>query len=83
MSTVLTMSWSRPLLHEITLNNGHHLTTLDDVAEFVLALPDANLKKTCWDEAIESLIDSAISNPSALAHAEGKIAVALEIEGLI
>jgi hypothetical protein len=77
------MSWSRPLLHEITLNDGRHLTTLDDVAEVVLALPDPQLQKTCWDDAIECLIDSAISNPSALAQAEDKIATALKIEGLI
>jgi hypothetical protein len=58
------MFWSRRLLQPIALNDGRRLATLDDVAEVVLALPDSRLLKACWDEAIDLLIDAAISRPS-------------------
>jgi hypothetical protein len=77
------MSWSRSLSRPLRLNDGHKLITLDDVAEFVLALPDGHLHKACWDVAIELLIDAAIARPSALAEAEAQLKLAFRIEGLL
>src|SRR5579862_8529198 len=79
------MSWSRRLSKPIALYDGRQLATLDDVAEFVLALPSPRLHKLCWDEAIELLVDAATGQPTsdAMAKLEARIAAALQVEGFV
>jgi len=78
------MNWTRKLNKSVTLADGRRLATLDDVAELVLALPDAHLHKACWEEAIDLLIDAAVEEAprGALARAEAQLAFALQIDGL-
>ena len=77
------MSWFRKLSKPIHLANGRELRTLEDVAQLVSTFPNAKLHSACWEEAIEHLIDAAISRPYALARAEALLREAFKVEGLL
>ncbi len=53
------MSWSTPFDEPIALRGGRKLTTLQQAADYIMKLPEAEQHETCWQTAIENLINAA------------------------
>lgn len=50
------MTWSRAFVDPIPLPSGRALRTLQEAADHVLALPDAEQRLPHWQAAVEALI---------------------------
>lgn len=50
------MTWSRAFIEPIPLPSGTALRTLQEAADYVLALPEAEQRQPHWQAAVEALI---------------------------
>lgn len=55
------MPWSTPFEDPIPLGGGRKLSTLQQAADYVMALPEDVQHDTHWQTAIENLINAAES----------------------
>jgi hypothetical protein len=53
------MPWSTPFDEPIALRGGRKLVTLQQAADYVIKLPDAEQKQPHWQLAVENLINAA------------------------
>jgi hypothetical protein len=53
------MPWSAPFDEPIRLSGGRRLTTLQDVADYVMKLPENVQHQERWQIAVENLINAA------------------------
>jgi hypothetical protein len=53
------MPWSTPFDEPIALHGGRKLVTLQQAADYVIKLPDAQQKQPHWQLAVENLINAA------------------------
>jgi hypothetical protein len=53
------MPWSTPFDEPIQLKGGRNLTTLQQAADYVMALPHGVQQQECWQVAVENLINAA------------------------
>jgi hypothetical protein len=53
------MPWSMPFDEPIALHGGRKLVTLQQAADYVIKLPDAQQKQPHWQLAVENLINAA------------------------
>ena len=53
------MPWSTPFADPIGLRGGRKLRTLQEAADFILNLPEAEQQEPRWQTAIEMLINAA------------------------
>ena len=53
------MPWSTPFDEPIALRGGRTLTTLQQAADYVMKLPEAEQRQARWQTAVENLINAA------------------------
>ncbi|MBR1187670.1 hypothetical protein [Bradyrhizobium sp. AUGA SZCCT0160] len=53
------MPWSTPFDEPIALRGGRTLTTLQQAADYVMKLPEADQQEARWQTAVEHLIRAA------------------------
>jgi hypothetical protein len=53
------MPWSTPFDEPIALRGGRTLTTLQQAADYIMKLPEAEQRETRWQTAVENLINAA------------------------
>ena len=53
------MPWSTPFDEPIALRGGRQLVTLQQAADYIIKLPDAQQKQPHWQLAVENLINAA------------------------
>jgi hypothetical protein len=53
------MPWSTPFDEPIGLRSGRKLRTLQEAADFIMKLPEAEQHEPRWQTAIEMLINAA------------------------
>ena len=53
------MPWSTPFADPIGLRGGRKLRTLQEAADFIMKLPEAEQQVPRWQTAIEMLINAA------------------------
>ena len=53
------MPWSTPFDDPIDLRGGRRLRTLQEAADFIMKLPEAEQQEPRWQTAIEMLINAA------------------------
>ena len=53
------MPWSTPFADPIGLRGGRSLRTLQEAADFIMHLPEAEQQEPRWQTAIEMLINAA------------------------
>jgi hypothetical protein len=53
------MPWSTTFDEPIALRGGRRLVTLQQAADYVIKLPDAQQKQPRWQLAVENLINAA------------------------
>ena len=53
------MPWSTPFDEPIALRGGRALTTLQQAADYIMKLPEAEQHETRWQSAVENLIHAA------------------------
>ena len=53
------MPWSTPFDEPIALRRGPELVTLQQAADYIIKLPDAQQKLPHWQLAVENLINAA------------------------
>ena len=53
------MPWSTPFDEPIALRGGRTLTTLQQAADYIMKLPEAEQRETRWQTAVEHLINAA------------------------
>ncbi|WP_426610046.1 hypothetical protein [Bradyrhizobium sp. McL0616] len=55
------MPWSTPFDDPIALDGGRRLRTLQEAADYIMQLPEAEQQDLRWQTAIETLINAAES----------------------
>jgi hypothetical protein len=55
------MPWSTPFDEPIALTGGRRLTTLQQAADYIMKLPEAEQREARWQAAVENLINAAES----------------------
>ena len=55
------MPWSTPFDDPIALRSGRRLRTLQEAADYIMQLPEAEQQDARWQTAIETLIKAAES----------------------
>ena len=53
------MPWSTPFDEPIALPGGRSLTTLQQAADYIMKLPEAEQRQPRWQTAVENLINAA------------------------
>ena len=53
------MPWSTPFDEPIVLGGGRTLATLQQAADYVMKLPEAEQRQARWQTAVENLIHAA------------------------
>jgi hypothetical protein len=53
------MPWSTPFDEPIALRGGRKLVTLEQAADYIIKLPDAQQKQPHWQLAVQNLINAA------------------------
>ena len=53
------MPWSTPFDEPIALRDGRRLVTLQQAADYVMKLPEAEQHEARWQTAVENLINAA------------------------
>jgi hypothetical protein len=53
------MPWSTPFDEPIALTGGRRLTTLQQAADYIMKLPEAEQREARWQAAVEILINAA------------------------
>jgi len=62
------MAWSRKFDEPITLPHGQELVTLDEAADYIIALPPEIITLADWQIAIAPLRSVSEDGPTALAR---------------
>lgn len=57
--TIAGMFWTQRLAESIVLDNGEVLCTLRDAREFLLSLPEQDLRYAKWQRVVGSLLGAA------------------------
>ena len=55
------MPWSTPFDDAIALHGGRRLRTLQEAADYIMQLPEAEQHEARWQTAVENLINAAES----------------------
>lgn len=74
------MPWSTPFDDPIGVRGGHKLRTLQEAADFIMQLPEAEQQEPRWQTAIETLINAAESGGGWLMFARIGMLRALNAE---
>jgi hypothetical protein len=53
------MPWSTTFDEPIPLGGGRQLTTLQQAADYIMKLPKNTQERSCWQLAVENLINAA------------------------
>jgi hypothetical protein len=53
------MPWSTPFDEPIALRGGRRLATLQQAADYIMKLPEAEQREAPWQTAVENLINAA------------------------
>jgi hypothetical protein len=53
------MPWSTPFDEPIALRGGRRLATLQQAADYIMKLPEAEQREARWQTAVENLINAA------------------------
>jgi phage-related protein len=53
------MPWSTAFDEPIALRGGRRLTTLQQAADYIMKLPEAEQREARWQTAVENLINAA------------------------
>ena len=75
------MPWSTPFDDPIALRGGRKLTTLQQAADHVMALPEDVQHEAHWQTAIENLINAAETGGGWLMFARIAMIRALNVDG--
>ena len=75
------MPWSTPFDEPIALRGGRALTTLQQAADYVMKLPEAEQHETRWQTAVENLIKAAETGGGWLMFARIAVMRALNADG--
>jgi hypothetical protein len=74
------MPWSTPFDDPIPLRGGRRLTTLQQAADYVMALPEEIQQAAHWQIAVENLIEAAETGGGWLMFARIAVVRALNME---
>jgi hypothetical protein len=75
------MPWSTPFDDPIPLHGGGSLVTLQQAADYVMALPEKVQHKAHWQVAVENLINAAETGGGWLMFARIAMMRALNADG--
>lgn len=75
------MPWSTPFDDPIDLRGGARLRTLQEAADFIMKLPEAEQREPRWQTAIEMLISAAETGGGWLMFARIAMLRALNADG--
>jgi hypothetical protein len=75
------MPWSTPFDDPIPLPGGRRLVTLQQAADYVMALPDKVQHEAHWQTAVENLINAAETGGGWLMFARIAVMRALNADG--
>jgi hypothetical protein len=75
------MPWSTPFDDPIPLRGGRKLTTLQQAADYVMALPENLQRQAHWQTAVENLINAAETGGGWLMFARIAMLRALNADG--
>mgnify|MGYP003694033291 CR=1 FL=1 len=75
------MPWSTPFDDPIPLRGGRRLATLQQAADYVMALPDKVQHEAHWQTAVENLINAAETGGGWLMFARIAVMRALNADG--
>lgn len=75
------MPWSTPFDDPIDLSGGARLRTLQEAADFIMKLPEAEQREPRWQTAIEMLISAAETGGGWLMFARIAMLRALNADG--
>jgi hypothetical protein len=75
------MPWSTPFDDVIALNGGAKLRTLQEAADYIMQLPEAEQQEPRWQTAIETLINAAENGGGWLLFARIGMLRALNADG--
>jgi hypothetical protein len=75
------MPWSTPFDEPIGLRGGRRLRTLQEAADFIMRLPEAEQQEPRWQIAIETLINAAETGGGWLMFARIGMLRALNADG--
>jgi hypothetical protein len=75
------MPWSTPFDDPIDLRGGRRLRTLQEAADFIMKLPEAEQQEPRWQTAIEMLINAAETGDGWLLFARVGMLRALNADG--
>jgi hypothetical protein len=73
--------WSTPFDDPIVLDGGAKLRTLQEAADYIMQLPEAEQQEARWQTAIETLINAAESGGGWLLFARIGMLRALNADG--
>jgi hypothetical protein len=74
------MPWSTPFDDPIALRGGRRLITLQQAADYVMALPESVQHEVHWQTAIENLINAAETGGGWLMFARIAMIRALNVD---
>ena len=75
------MPWSAPFDDPITLRGGSRLVTLQQAADYIVALPETAQHEMHWQIAVENLINAAETGGGWLMFARIAMMRALNADG--
>ena len=75
------MPWSTPFDDPITLRGGGRLVTLQQAADYIVALPEKAQHEKHWQVAVENLINAAETGGGWLMFARIAMMRALDADG--
>ena len=75
------MPWSTPFDDPITLRGGGQLVTLQQAADYIVALPEKAQHEKHWQVAVENLINAAETGGGWLMFARIAMMRALNADG--
>ena len=75
------MPWSTPFDEPIALRGGRKLTTLQQAADYIMKLPEAEQSEARWQTAVENLIRAAETGGGWLMFARIAVMRALNADG--
>jgi hypothetical protein len=75
------MPWSTPFDEPIALRGGRKLVTLQQAADYIIKLPEAQQKQQHWQLAVENLINAAETGGGWLMFARIAMLRALNDDG--
>ena len=75
------MPWSTPFDEPIALRGGRTLTTLQQAADYIMKLPEAEQHEARWQTAVANLINAAETGGGWLMFARIAVMRALNADG--